>query len=109
MTTGDFEAFVRAKVSYLESELTDISNYLHGPDKSPQFGVMKRLEGAETKLSDIKETQDMFVRNHNAQLEAQKKKENSRNKVQAWALTVMGAIMAGIVVELFVLIMSLGA
>lgn len=104
----DFDAELRQQLSLLHNELSEIKGAIYGPERTPYFGLLPRVEQAEGRITTLQQIQDSFVADQKQQADRSAKREQRRVRISAAVLATFGAILSGIVVQLFVLIIGAG-
>lgn len=109
MPSESFEETVTTQLRELRQEIADLRDLVHGRPSVGWTGVLSRIENNEKRIADMSKIQDSFIRDREAEREAAEKREKFRGRVFVAVLATFGAILSGIVIQLFVLISSAGS
>lgn len=102
--SADVNDELTQQLNALLGEVKEVKSALYGPERTPYFGLLPRVEQAEEKIRALQSIQDTFVADQERENQAQAKREQVRSRVIVVVLTTFGAVLSGIVVQLFVLI-----
>lgn len=108
MPEEGWDATIAAQLDAVRKDLADLRDLVRGRPDVGWHGILSRIEAQEARVNTLKEVQDSFVRDRDKERQEMERRESSRVRVQNIMFTVFGAIMSGIVVQLFVLIANSG-
>lgn len=106
---GPFDQTLHAHLSAIQRELSELRDVIRGRPDIGWQGVLARVESSEKQVATLKEVQESFLRDRDAERARTEKRDASRTRITATVLTVFGAILSGIVIQLFVIMVNSGA
>lgn len=107
MTTPNTLDALREEVNRLRGIIDDLKSVVFGPRHMQYQGLTERLRSVEEQMTSVKKVQDTFIDEQKRIKEEKDKKDRFRARMQVAVLSSFGAVLAGIVVELFVLIIGI--
>lgn len=108
MAEPQFEQVVRSQLDDINKELADLRSLIVGRPDVGWPGMVYRIDGAERQISALKEVQDSFIRDRRAETSARDRKDKIRVRVQVAVFGVFGSVIAGVLIQVIVVLSHLG-